>query len=182
MPSLGTIVDMPYTNWYKGEPNNLKGVEDCMFMRANVNSFYYYDDFKWYDYHCNLPNCFVCQVDLWRACQWNSTWLVLTTITIGLFEIRLHAMLFYYYLMLFYLKFKIEIEIEYFEMNSGFCLSDFENRIKKWYIQICFVEIWRFIAVCSKWDELEINKVRCVKSWECRDGWMSIQKILEKDS
>ena len=59
MPSRGAIVDMPYTNWLKGEPNNHKGVEDCVHFLANDNK-----DFVWNDIACDQPDCFVCQVDL----------------------------------------------------------------------------------------------------------------------
>lgn len=45
-----------YNNWAVGQPNNLRGREDC----AAVHS----DTAQWYDRDCTEPHPFICEVPL----------------------------------------------------------------------------------------------------------------------
>lgn len=74
IPSRGVALEMPYTNWLKGEPNNLKYVEDCVHFLAPADK-----NLVWNDSQCNLANCFVCQVDLWMV---ERIWFVLMTFSL----------------------------------------------------------------------------------------------------
>ena len=61
VPNRGILVEMMYTNWNPGEPNNLAGNEDCVhFLGADSESF------TWNDTPCGSKNCFVCEVDMWN--------------------------------------------------------------------------------------------------------------------
>ena len=46
---------MNYTNWYKGEPNNMRGEEGCVNLWLQQN-------YTWNDAPCHTPLCFVCEV------------------------------------------------------------------------------------------------------------------------
>ena len=51
LPSFWTTCS--YTNWDKGEPNNAKGNEDCVYTYAGKN--------KWNDDPCNMEMSYVCE-------------------------------------------------------------------------------------------------------------------------
>ena len=61
VPNRGILIEMMYTNWNPGEPNNRAGNEDCVhFLGADSESF------TWNDTPCGSKNCFVCEVDMWN--------------------------------------------------------------------------------------------------------------------
>jgi hypothetical protein len=46
-----------YTNWHWGEPNFALNIEACMVPQVSYG-------YKWNDVSCDIPTCFICQIDL----------------------------------------------------------------------------------------------------------------------
>ena len=59
VPNRGIQVEMAYTNWLPGEPNNVNGNEDCVHFRVDDSNTMF-----WNDTPCTRVNCFVCEVDI----------------------------------------------------------------------------------------------------------------------
>ena len=49
---------LTYTNWWKKEPDNARGVQSCIAFCSN--RFY-----KWNDFFCYAKTCSVCEIDIW---------------------------------------------------------------------------------------------------------------------
>ena len=46
-----------YTNWYKNEPNNAGGNEECMLVYGRSM-------FRWNDYSCSSEFAFICEKEI----------------------------------------------------------------------------------------------------------------------
>ena len=49
-------LDVEYTRWYKGDPNNHQGTENCIELRWSPSGF------QWVDQKCFVKACVICEL------------------------------------------------------------------------------------------------------------------------